>query len=303
MLVTSYLPVISLIARGCVLCGLLDVLFGLQLPRHTLLGVACAAVFWDHYAHRSVRVSVLCGARRANVSCFCDTVVGGSGHPDSMHGRPSWLPLAYRIFVMACISDASLGVKCAFTALLPSASARIAPRTILWTALSNYGCCVTVSRCWTSRTYCALLCHMHACAVRHALSPSRRPRHAPHGHYSPLHALSPRALLRCDGISASVLCSIVKGVLQNKSGLRLHFPVHCRCCRHFRNLDKAQTPAVQAAARALLGSTRRCWSSCVAQRHRKAAVLPRRIFEKHDVNHAYQYTDSLDSLSIVPMRK
>ena len=141
MLVTSYLPVISLIARGCVLCGLLDVLFGLQLPRHTLLGVACAAVFWDHYAHRSVRVSVLCGGLAApTLAAFATRWWVAQANPDSMPWPPLLAPTCNttRIFVMACISDMSLGVACSFhlccLAFQPALALPRAP--ILWTALA-----------------------------------------------------------------------------------------------------------------------------------------------------------------------
>lgn len=161
MLVTSYLPVISLIARSCVLCGLLDVFFGLQLPRHALLGVACAAVFWDYYAHRSVRVSVLCGGLAApTLAAFATRWWVAQGNPDSMPWPPVLAPTcnSTQIFVMACISDMSLGVACSFhlccLAFQPALALPRAP--ILWTAL-------TLGKLWLlcdSVTLLELLCRV-----------------------------------------------------------------------------------------------------------------------------------------------
>lgn len=141
MLVTSYLPILSLVIRSCLLSTLLEVLYGLQLPTHALLGVACAAVFWDFYTHRSTRVSVLCGGLAApTLAAFMTRWCVSHSDATAMPWPPLLAPMCNttRNFVMSCLSDVGLSVACSFhlccLAFQPALALPKAP--VLWTAFT-----------------------------------------------------------------------------------------------------------------------------------------------------------------------
>lgn len=176
MLVTSYLPIVSLVLRCCMACGVLEFLSALHFPHQGLLALCCALVFWDFYTHRATQLSVVCGGIGP------PTIAALIMRWASMHPAPSaesaaWPALltpncdSTYVFVMACMADIALGVACSFhlscVAFHPSLLIHTAP--LLWTLLCVAKCCLVCSSVPFAEIVCrAILYYVSSMLVLYA---------------------------------------------------------------------------------------------------------------------------------------
>lgn len=111
-LVSSYVPVFSLIARGWFLCALIEGLWVFGVADSVILMIVAGCVFWDYHWNRASQFTVLCGGL-IGPALMC-TTTRAFFHSDDSNGYSSLSCQGLEGIVVAYVCDIAWAIASSF---------------------------------------------------------------------------------------------------------------------------------------------------------------------------------------------